>query len=113
VNEGNARELEIVRKEKIALSWTVFRRAYSLLLEEVSVVALETLYPYWSYVLPGFGLIALYAGGSRKRWGWAVGFTGEMLWIAYGLATRQYGFALSGLAFAIVYARNFLLWHQP
>jgi hypothetical protein len=95
------------------VSWTVFRRVHSLLLEEVSVVALETLYPYWSYVLPGFGLIALYAGGSRKRWGWVVGFTGEMLWIAYGLATRQYGFALSGLAFAIVYARNFLLWHQP
>jgi hypothetical protein len=76
-------------------------------------MALETLYPYWSYVLPGFGLIALYAGGSRKRWGWAVGFTGEMLWITYGLTTHQYGFALSGLAFAIVYARIFCCGTKP
>jgi hypothetical protein len=75
-------------------------------------MTLDSVYPYWSWVLPGFGLVALYAGGSRKRWGWAVGFTGEVLWITYGLVTHQYGFTFSGIAFASMYARNFLLWRE-
>ncbi|WP_164473417.1 hypothetical protein [Deinococcus psychrotolerans] len=49
-------------------------------------------WPYWSWVLPILGVTALWASGSGKRWGWLVGFTGQLLWVVYALASRQYGF---------------------
>ncbi|TSA85870.1 hypothetical protein FNU79_08790 [Deinococcus detaillensis] len=67
-------------------------------------------WPYWSWVLPILGVTALWASGSGKRWGWLVGFVGQLLWVAYALASRQYGFLLSALAFAAIYARNYLHW---
>lgn len=68
------------------------------------------IWPYWSWVLPILGVTALYASGSGKRWGWLVGFAGQLLWIVYALASRQYGFLLSAAAFAAIYARNYLHW---
>lgn len=70
----------------------------------------EMISPLWSWILPCFGLFALWAGGNRWHWGWLVGLTGEVLWLAYGIATRQYGFALSALAFGTMYARNYWRW---
>ncbi|GAA4007373.1 hypothetical protein GCM10022631_19070 [Deinococcus rubellus] len=68
------------------------------------------LWPYWSWVLPILGVTALYASGSGKRWGWLVGFAGQLLWIVYALLSQQYGFLLSAAAFAAIYARNYLHW---
>lgn len=70
----------------------------------------EMISPFWSWILPCFGLFALWAVGNRWHWGWLVGLIGQVLWLAYGIATSQYGFALSALAFGSMYARNYRRW---
>jgi hypothetical protein len=71
--------------------------------------------PYWlwSWLLTAVGVTGLYVAGSRKRWGWAIGLGAQVLWLAYALTTRQYGFLVSCLAYGFVYARNFRRWGQP
>ena len=61
-------------------------------------------------MLPILGVTALWASGSGKRWGWLVGFVGQLLWIVYALASQQSGFLLSAAALAAIYARNALHW---
>lgn len=60
----------------------------------------------WSYVLAAFGLTGLWLAGSGKALGWIVGVATQVLWIAYALATRQYGFIVTAAAYAVVYARG-------
>jgi hypothetical protein len=70
--------------------------------------------PYWlwSRLLTAVGVTGLYLAGSKKRWGWAIGLGAQVLWIAYALSTRQYGFLASVLAYGGVYARNFWSWRR-
>lgn len=67
---------------------------------------------WWSWLLTAVGVTGLWAAGSKKAWGWAVGIGAQALWIAYALATDQYGFLLSALAYGTVYVRNFLAWSR-
>lgn len=66
----------------------------------------------WSYLLTAVGLVGLYAAGSKRSWGWLVGLFAQILWIAYALATGQYGFLISACAYGFVYARNFTAWQR-
>lgn len=68
--------------------------------------------PYWSYVLTVVGVFGLYLAGRRSRWGWAVGMAAQVLWFAYALATEQWGFIVSCLAYGSVYAKNFRAWRR-
>lgn len=61
---------------------------------------------WWSWSLAAVGLWGLWLAGSRKRAGWLVCFGAQGLWIAYALATEQYGFIATALAYGFVYARN-------
>ena len=70
-------------------------------------------YPLWSWLLTAVGVTGLYFAGSKKRWGWAIGLGAQALWIAYALATRQYGFLVSAVAYGFVYGRNFWRWSAP
>jgi len=65
---------------------------------------------WWSWLLTVVGVTGLYFAGSRKRLGWAIGIAAQTLWIAYALATHQYGFLVSAVAYGWVYSRNFLRW---
>lgn len=67
--------------------------------------------PYWSWLLTAVGVFGLYLAGRRSPWGWAVGLGAQALWLAYALATEQWGFIFSALAYGWVYARNFRAWH--
>lgn len=67
---------------------------------------------WWSYLLAAVGVLGLYLAGRRNRWGWFVGLAAQVLWIAYALITTQYGFLVSALAYASVYASNFLKWKR-
>ena len=64
----------------------------------------------WSIALAILGLLGLYLAGSQKRAGWAVGFIAQFAWFAYAIATGQPGFLLTAVAYAVVYARNWLAW---
>lgn len=65
---------------------------------------------WWSWLLTAIGILGLWAAGSKKAWGWLVGISAQGLWVAYALATEQYGFLVSALAYCTVYVRNYLNW---
>lgn len=67
---------------------------------------------WWSWLLAGIGIVGLYVAGSKKAWGWLIGLAVQVLWIAYALATEQYGFVASALAYGFVYGRNYLRWRN-
>lgn len=66
----------------------------------------------WSYTLAAVGILGLYLAGRKKAIGWAVGLFAQVLWIAFAVATRQWGFIFSALAYGIVYAKNWRGWHR-
>lgn len=67
---------------------------------------------WWSWILTAAGVFGLYLAGRKSRAGWAVGFGAQTLWIAYAIATRQWGFIFSACAYGAVYARNWWTWRQ-
>ena len=64
----------------------------------------------WSYALAAVGILGIYLAGRRSLWGWAVGVAAQVLWIAFAVATSQYGFIISALAYGAVYGRNWRCW---
>lgn len=68
---------------------------------------------WWSWALTAVGITGLYFAGQRRALGWAIGLSAQALWIAYAVATRQWGFIASAFAYGAVYARNFLSWRRP
>lgn len=67
---------------------------------------------WWSWVLTAAGLSGLILAGQRKAVGWALGVLTQVLWISYAVATSQWGFIVSALAYATVYARNWISWRR-
>jgi hypothetical protein len=65
---------------------------------------------WWSVALASLGLCGLLLVGLRSSWGWIVGIADEALWIAYGVATGQWAFVVSAVAYGVVYARNLRAW---
>jgi nicotinamide riboside transporter PnuC len=66
----------------------------------------------WSYLLAAVGILGIWLAGRRNLWGWALGVGAQVLWIIYALVTDQYGFIVSALAYAVVYARNWYQWRR-
>lgn len=69
---------------------------------------------WWSWVLTIWGVASLILAGRRKTaaLGWAVGLSVQLLWIAYALATKQWGFIFSALACGAACARNWFTWRR-
>ena len=68
--------------------------------------------PLWSYVLTAIGVFGLVLAGRRVWWSWYIGLAAQVLWLAYGIASRQYGFVVSAFAYGFVYARNGARWQR-
>ena len=69
---------------------------------------------WWSWLLAAWGVTGLVLAGRRKAIGWAVGLAAQVAWVAYALATDQWGFIASATAYGAVYARNYWTWRtQP
>ena len=68
--------------------------------------------PVWSYVLTAIGITGIYLAGRRNLYGWVVGLSAQVLWIAYAVATEQWGFIVSAFAYGSVYANNWRKWAQ-
>ena len=66
--------------------------------------------PLWSWVLTAVGVTGLYFAGRKVWWAWLIGLSAQVLWLAYAVATEQYGFVVSAFAYGWVYARNARLW---
>lgn len=67
----------------------------------------------WSYTLAALGIFGIWLAGRKSLWGWAVGCGAQGLWIAYALVTHQFGFIVSAVAYAAIYARNWWKWAHP
>ena len=67
---------------------------------------------YWSWVLAVIGVAGIYFVGKKTLWGWLVLLFNETLWIAYAVVTKQYGFIISALAYAVVYVNSYIDWKK-
>lgn len=66
----------------------------------------------WSWLLTAIGITGLLLAGSKRKVGWAIGLAAQVPWIVYALATEQYGFIVSALAYGATYARNWWRWYR-
>ena len=67
---------------------------------------------YWSWILATLGVTGIYFVGRKTIWGWLVLLLNECLWIIYALTTKQHGFIVAAVAYAVVYIKSFALWHK-
>lgn len=66
----------------------------------------------WSYTLTAVGVLGIWLSGKRNYWGWGIGLSAQLLWVAFALTTAQYGFLISAGAYGWVYAKNFRAWRK-
>ena len=66
----------------------------------------------WSWILAAIGVTGIFLVGRKTIWGWLILCLNECIWIAYGLATKQYGFIVMALAYAAVYIKSYLHWRK-
>jgi hypothetical protein len=69
-------------------------------------------YVMWSWVLAAIGVTGIFLVGRKTIWGWLILCLNECLWIAYALATKQYGFIVAAIAYGIVYVKSFIHWKR-
>jgi len=67
---------------------------------------------WWSYLLAAVGVLGLHLAGKKRSIGWLINLSAQALWIAYAIATQQYGFIISALAYATVYFNNYRKWRN-
>jgi hypothetical protein len=67
---------------------------------------------WWSWALTAVGVFGLWLAGRRSPWGWAVGIGAQVLWLAYAISTKQWGFLVSCFAYGAVYIKNFRAWRR-
>lgn len=59
----------------------------------------------WSYALAAIGVTGLFIAATRPRVGWWFNIVAQAAWVAYAVATRQWGFLLTAVAYTVVYVR--------
>ncbi len=65
---------------------------------------------YASWVLAVIGVSGIYFVGRKSFFGWYILLFNETLWIVYAVATKQYGFIFSALAYGVVYIQSHRHW---
>lgn len=66
----------------------------------------------WSWLLAAVGILGIYLAGRKRAVGWLVGVGAQGLWLAYAVATRQWGFLVTAVAYATIYGKNWLDWRR-
>lgn len=59
----------------------------------------------WSYVLAAVGVTGLWIAATKPRIGWWFNISAQVIWIAYAVTTKQWGFLITAIAYAVVYTR--------
>jgi hypothetical protein len=67
---------------------------------------------YWSWLLAILGVSGMYFVGKKTVWGWLLLLANEVIWTVYALVTKQYGFIVMAIAYAIVYIKSYLEWRR-
>lgn len=57
---------------------------------------------WWSIILTVVGVTGLYFLTKKKWYGFAIGLGAQALWLAYSIATKQWGFLGSCFAYGAV-----------
>lgn len=65
---------------------------------------------WWSWLLTMVGVTGIYLTTRRMWQGFLVGLAAQLLWVAYALATHQWGFIVSALAYGTVNAIGLRAW---
>jgi hypothetical protein len=63
---------------------------------------------YWPWLLTGLQVVALWSAGSGRWWGWLLGGSVQLPWIAYAVVTTQIGFIPGCAISASVQIHNFI-----
>jgi nicotinamide riboside transporter PnuC len=66
----------------------------------------------WSWILAAIGVTGIFFVGKKTIWGWLILLVNEFLWIAYAVTTKQYGFIVMAVSYAIVYIKSYLAWKK-
>jgi nicotinamide riboside transporter PnuC len=66
----------------------------------------------WSWALAAVGITGIWLAGRNNKAGWLIGLGAQLLWLAYAIATRQWGFIVTAIAYGAVYARNWWRWRE-
>lgn len=66
----------------------------------------------WSIGLAAIGILGIYLAGKKNSLGWLIGLSAQVLWVVYAVATQQWGFIASALAYGFIYAKNWLAWRS-
>lgn len=61
--------------------------------------------PLWSFALAAVGVTGLFIAANRPKVGWWFNIAAQVVWIAYAIATRQWGFVVTAVAYGYVYGR--------
>lgn len=64
----------------------------------------------WSWILAAIGVFGLYLTTRKLAAGYAVGMLVQVLWIAYAITTKQYGFIFSAIAYGTVNSYGYYSW---
>jgi hypothetical protein len=67
---------------------------------------------YWSWLLAVIGVGGIFLVGRKTIWGWLILCVNECIWILYALATKQYGFIVMAVAYALVYIKSYRQWRK-
>lgn len=62
--------------------------------------------------LPVCGWVGTYFVGKRKSWGWFLQVLGQFIWIAYAIATKQFGLPLGTIVYLVLYFKNGTQWRR-
>lgn len=65
---------------------------------------------YWSWLLTAVGVTGFILAGRKVWWAWYVNLACQGLWLAYALATHQYGFIVASAVYTVVFTRNAVAW---
>lgn len=63
---------------------------------------------YWAWILTGLQVVALRTAAGGRDWGWLLGASVQLPWIAYALVTAQFGFVPGCLISGAVQAHGYL-----
>ncbi|WUS97092.1 hypothetical protein OHA46_10550 [Streptomyces sp. NBC_00708] len=67
---------------------------------------------WWSWAAAAVSIIGLWVAGINPRIGWAYGIASQTVWVAYGMATEQWGMIALSFAFVVIYVRNLYRWRH-
>lgn len=65
---------------------------------------------WWSWALTANGLLGLWLVATYARKGWIVLIGNELLWIAYAVLSRQWGFIAMAATYGTVYVFAYNKW---